>query len=291
MTNRRRIAIIGSRGRLGAALVRLWSPHHDVTGFARPDLDLRKAKSLDQALRKPRFDHVVNCAAFTNVDACENDPAEAEAVNVDAPARMAALCAANDTRFLHVSTDYVYDGRRTTPYTEDIPVSPLSVYGNTKAAGERAVEQADPKAIVARVSWVFGPDRASFVDMILARARGDDTVAAIADKWSTPTYTDDLATWLEALLEVDAPPGLYHLCNGGSCTWQEYGEHALQCAQQAGAHLKTTTVRPQKLTDLKAFIAERPPYTVLSTEKFEKTTGITPPPWQDAVKRYVESMI
>ncbi len=155
--SRRRIAIIGSRGRLGAALVRLWSQDHDVAGFARPDIDLAKGKTIEKALKKSTYDYVVNCAAFTNVDACENDPAEAEAVNVKAPAQMAALCASTDTRFLHVSTDYVYDGRRTTPYTEDIPVSPLSVYGNTKAAGERAVEQADPKAIIARVSWVFGP--------------------------------------------------------------------------------------------------------------------------------------
>lgn len=120
---RRRIAIIGSRGRLGAALVRLWSADHDVTGFARPEIDLTKGKSIDQVLKKSAYDFVVNCAAFTNVDACESDPAEAETVNVKAPARMAALCAATDTRFLHVSTDYVYDGRRTSPYTEDIPVS------------------------------------------------------------------------------------------------------------------------------------------------------------------------
>ncbi len=289
--SRRRIAIIGSRGRLGAALVRAWSKTHDVTGFSRPELDLNKSKTLEKALgKKNPFDLVINCAAFTNVDACENDPAEAEAVNTDAPARMAALCAASDTRFVHVSTDYVYDGRRTVPYTEDVPVSPVSVYGNTKAAGERAVAQADPKALIIRVSWVFGPDKPSFVDMILARARGDDTVAAIADKWSTPTYTEDLAVWLEALLEADPPAGLYHLCNAGACTWQEYAEHALRCAAAAGASLKTTTVRPQKLTDLAAFVAERPIYTVLDTGKFTATTGIEPAPWQDAVERYVRSM-
>ncbi|MGC1481910.1 MAG: dTDP-4-dehydrorhamnose reductase [Chthoniobacterales bacterium] len=288
--SRRRIAIIGSRGRLGAALVRAWSDRHDVTSLARPTVDLAKGSTLDAALRKGGYDLVINCAAFTNVDACESDPGEAEAVNTDAPARIASLCAAKDMRFIHVSTDYVFDGRRTIPYTEDVPVSPVSVYGNTKAAGERAVQQADPKALIVRVSWVFGPDRASFVDMILARARGDNTVAAIADKWSTPTYTEDLAVWIEALFESDPPAGIYHLCNAGECTWQEYAEHALRCAADIGASLKTTTVRPQKLSDLAAFVAERPIYTVLDTSKFTNTTGIKPAPWQDAVGRYVRSM-
>ncbi len=285
-----RIAIIGSRGRLGGALVRKWSAAHDVTGFSRPGIDLLDLKSITRCLQK-KFDLVVNCAAQTNVDACESEPAEAERVNADAPNHMAGICKKKQIRFIHISTDYVFDGRRKEPYTEDIPTSPLGVYGQTKAGGERIVLQTLPEALVARVSWVFGPEKPSFIDMILARARGDKRVSAIADKWSSPSYTDDLADWLEALVKAEADGGIYHLCNAGQCSWREYGEYALVRARKTGAALETIKVGALSLGDMKAFVAERPIYTVLDTAKFTKTTGIQPATWQDAIDRYIQSAI
>ncbi len=287
-----RIAVIGSRGRLGAALVRKWNGAHEVTGFSRPEIDLLDPKTIRSCLGgTKKFDLVVNCAAVTNVDACESNPQEAERVNVEAPSRIAAICKKKGSRLIHVSTDYVFDGRRREPYSEDAATSPLGAYGKTKAGGERTVLQTCPDAWVTRVSWVFGPEKPSFVDMILARARGDQHVSAIDDKWSTPTYTDDLADWFEALARVEPDGGIFHLASSGQCTWREYGEHALRCAQAAGATLQTTSVGALLLEDMEAFSAERPIYTVLDTAKFTRTTGITPPPWQDAVERYIRATI
>jgi dTDP-4-dehydrorhamnose reductase len=283
-----KIAILGSRGRLGAALVRQWKDRHEVRGFARPDLDLLDTATLDRCLgAKADFDWVVNCAANTNVDACERQPEQARLANTVAARHIAERCAKMGARLIHISTDYVFDGRQREPYDEDAAPSPLSVYGRSKADGEFAVLAALPSAIVARVSWVFGPAKPSFIDMLLSRALAQENVAAIADKWSTPTYTEDLADWLETLIHADAPGGVYHLSNGGACTWREYGVHALQCARELGLPVKTTEVAPLEMKDMEAFVAERPVYTVLSTERFTNTVHITPRPWQEAVRDYV----
>jgi dTDP-4-dehydrorhamnose reductase len=281
-----KIAILGSRGRLGAALVRKWKDRHDVHGFARPDLDLLDPKSIDRSLDAP-FDWVINCAAYTNVDGAEKQPEEARLANTVAARRIAERCAKSGSRLIHTSTDYVFNGRQEEPYAEDAPPSPLGVYGQTKADGEFDVLAALPGALVARVSWVFGPEKPSFVDMMLSRALAQDKVAAIADKWSTPSYTDDLADWFEALAAADAPGGIYHLSNSGSCTWRDYAEHALQCAAAQGLPVKTTTVAPLALKDMEAFVAERPVYTVLSTERFTDVVKLQPRPWQDAVREYI----
>lgn len=284
-----KIAIIGSRGRVGGALVRLWQDRHEIATFARPDIDLRDPSTLDAALGERKFDWVVNCAAQANVDACERLPEEARVINTIAPYRMAEHCARTGARFIHLSTDYVFDGRQREPYAEESKPSPLSVYGLTKADAEALVLATLPEAIVARISWVFGPEKPSFVDLILGRALAHDDVAAIGDKWSTPTYTADLAGWLDGLIGLDAPGGMYHLCNSGACTWREYGEHALRCAADLGLPVKTTSVRAQSLAEMDAFVAERPVYTVMSTERASKTLGVPPRPWQDAVADYIRA--
>lgn len=281
-----KIAVLGARGRLGAAIVRKWSDRHEVRGFARPELDLLQPRTIDKCLEEP-FDWVVNCAAYTNVDGAEKQPEEARLANTVAARRIAECCAKTGARLIHTSTDYVFDGRQDEPYDEDAPPSPLGIYGRSKADGEFDVLAALPEAIVTRVSWVFGPDKPSFVDMMLSRALGSEKVAAVADKWSTPSYTDDLADWIEALMAADAPGGVYHLCNGGSCTWRDYAEHALQCAAAQGIPVKTTKVAPLALGDMEAFVAERPVNTVLSTGKFTTLLKIEPRSWQDAVRDYI----
>jgi dTDP-4-dehydrorhamnose reductase len=284
----KKIAILGSRGRLGAALVRKWSQEHEVRGFARPEFDLLDAAAIDRCIPADEpFDWVINCAANTNVDACERMVDEARLANTVAPRRIAERCAKTASRLIHISTDYVFDGRQREPYAEDASPSPLSVYGQSKADGEFSVTAALPDAIVARVSWVFGPEKPSFIDMLLSRAVGSEQLAAIDDKWSTPTYTEDLADWLEALIHADAPGGIYHLCNTGACTWREYGEHALRCACEQGLPVKTTIVAPLEMKSMEAFVAERPVYTVMSTQHFTDVTKIVPRPWQEAVRDYV----
>ncbi len=282
-----KILVIGSGGRLGAALHRFFSKDHECIGLQRGDIDLSSLDSVDSVIRGLDFEVAINCAALTNVDYCEHHPEEAQTVNATAPGRLATLCRAKHAKFIHISTDYVFDGKSESEVTESTPPQPLSIYGRSKLEGEQLVLSADPNHLVVRVSWVFGPDRPSFIDMILERAVEMEEVAAIADKFSSPTYTLDFASYLTPLLVDKNACGILHLCNSGGTSWREYGQHALECAAACKVPLKTTTVKPLSLSEMKNFVAVRPVNTVLSTAKFQHLTGIKPRPWQEAVESYV----
>ena len=283
-----RIVVTGAGGRLGAALVREWKAAGlDVMGFARQEMDLSNPEQLRATLEPLDFGVLVNCGAQTNVDRCETEPDEAMQINARAVRTLGEICKAKGARCIQISTDYVFDGLKSTPYTEEDPVVPISHYGESKRAGELAALEVSDKNLAVRVSWVFGPDRASFLDGIVKRALTEEKVEAISDKIAVPTYTLDAAQLLKPFL-FDVPAGgVLHLCNGGFCTWQEYGQYALDCAVEAGMPLKARTVGPLKMADLKAFIAKRPPYTAMSTARLEKLTGMQPRDWREAVREYI----
>ncbi len=287
-----KVVIIGSGGRLGAALAREWAQQGDgIIGFNHAALDLGDADALRSALEPLEFDALVNCAALTNVDYCESHVEEAQRINADAVAVLGEICARKSARCLHISTDYVFDGEKRTPYVETDEARPLGVYAASKLAGEYALAAANPDALSVRVSWVFGPDRPSFVDQILKRAHETEDLSAIADKWAVPTYTLDVAQWLRPFLSHVRERGLLHLCNAGFCTWQEYGQFALDVAARFGAPLKGRTVAPLAMADLKAFVAKRPVYTVMSTAKLSALTGAEPRSWQEAVEAHVRATL
>ncbi len=283
-----RVVVLGTGGRLGAALLRQWRISGlDVVGFNRAQLDLSRAADIRAVLEPLEFDVLVNCAAVTQVDWAEAHPDEAFWVNRDAPGELARICAQKQRRCIHVSTDYVFDGEKEGPYSEEDPTAPLSVYGRSKQEGEAAVLQASERHWVVRVSWVFGPDRPSFLESLLQRALEGETVAAIADKVSTPTFTHDAADWLLPFLDKIDGGGLLHLCGAGACTWKEYGQCAVDAALAAGVPLKARTVAPLLLADMKGFVAKRPPRTAMATQKLARLTGLQPRPWQEAVEEYV----
>jgi dTDP-4-dehydrorhamnose reductase len=285
-----KIAIVGSGGRLGAALAREWAAQGDeIAGFPRAALDLADEAALRLALEPLAFDVLVNCAALTNVDYCETHETEAMRINCDAVRTLGEICARKGRRCVHVSTDYVFDGEKRTPYTEDDAARPLGVYAASKLAGEQALLDANPAHLAVRVSWVFGPDRPSFVDQILKKAQESRDLSAIADKWAVPTYTLDVAKLLRPLLEIPAG-GVLHLCNAGECTWQEYGQFALDCAAEIGVPLVGRQVAPLAMADLAAFVARRPVYTVMSTARLTALTGLAPRPWQEAVAEHVRAV-
>jgi dTDP-4-dehydrorhamnose reductase len=287
-----RIVVIGSGGRLGAALVREWTTAGDqIHAFSHAQLDLGDAQAIRDALTPLTFDVLVNCAALTNVDYCETHEDEAMRINCDAVRVLGEMCRRKHKRCVHISTDYVFDGEKRTPYVETDPANPLGVYAASKLAGERALLEASPEHLSVRVSWVFGPDRPSFVDQILTRAHETEDLSAIADKWAVPTYTLDMAKLLRPFLREKRLGGLLHLCNTGECTWQEYGQFALEVAAKLGAPLKGRTVAPLKMSELKAFVAKRPVYTVMSTAKLTDCTGLTPRPWQEAVEEHVRCFV
>ena len=289
-----RILILGSNGRLGSALVRRWNnlPDTEVVPLTRAEIDLTDPEKSVAALASYSFgdgDVVVNCAAATDVDGCQRDPESARRINAETPALIARLCADRMARLIHIGTDYVFDGALERPYTEEDEAKPLSHYGLTKLEGDHAVLAASPSHCVVRVSWVFGPDKPSFVDAIVRRALTSPEAAAVHDKTSAPTYTEDAALWLTEFLKPTFPGGIYNLCNGGTCSWRDYGEYALECAKANRVPVLTTSVAPLKLSDMKAFIAVRPPKTPLDTGKFTRVTGIAPRPWKEAVEEYFKT--
>ena len=291
MQTTQRIVIIGAGGRLGAALAREYAREFEVIGFNHAQLDLGQPEQMRQQLGALDFDALINTAAQTNVDRCETHRDEALALNGDAPGVLAEICAAKKARFIHISTDYVFDGEKREPYTEEDKARPISVYGESKRAGEQRALEAFDRALIVRVSWVFGPDRPSFIDWAIKQAREKEGVKAIADKWAAPTYTLDLAVLLEPLLRDASITGLLHLANTGECSWQEYAQWAIDCCAAQGIPLKTQTVGASSLAEMKSFIAKRPVYSVLSSKKYSELTGQSPRPWREVVADYVRDHV
>jgi dTDP-4-dehydrorhamnose reductase len=282
---KQRIALVGKNGRLGAALFRALSETYEVVPFGRRELDL--SKPVRPQLQEAQFDLLINAAAVTNVDWCEQHQADAERINAHAVAELGTISAERCVRCLHVSTDYVFDGLASGPYGEEDPALPINVYGKSKRLGEELLLQADPNHLVIRVSWVFGPDKPSFIDWALDQALSRETISAIDDKVSSPTYTLDFVQWIRPLLFEFPIGGILHLCNPGGCTWREYAQWAIDAARQEGVHFRARHVLPITLDSMSTFVARRPFRTVLGTGKFSKVTGLSTRPWKEAVRDFV----
>ncbi len=292
-----KVVVVGSGGRLGTALVRGLAQsaqgRHEIIGFSRTELDLSTPSEIGGRLEGLGWDVLVNCAAITNVDYCESHAGEAMRVNAESPEILARLSSERGARMVNIGTDYVFDGKMPGLRREEDAALPLGIYGASKLEGDRRVLEVSGGHFAVRVSWVFGPDRDSFVEMILKRAAENEKVEAIGDKYSCPTYTEDFTGWLEALLAAEGAGGgegaggLIHLCNRGETTWQEYGQYALDCAKAEGVQFRADRIGSIRVADLKAFVAPRPIHTAMSTDRFESVTGIRPREWREAVRDYV----
>jgi dTDP-4-dehydrorhamnose reductase len=282
-----KIVILGTGGRLGAALLREYRDKFEVTGFDRAQLDLSDMNGVREKLQETGFDVLINAAGFTKVDLCETEPDRAFLINAEAPRVLAEICREMSSRLIHISTDYVFDGEKREPYTEGDQAAPISIYGESKLAGEKNVLAAQDRNLVVRVSWVFGPDRPSFIDAMINGALESERVDAIADKFSAPTYTRDVAELLPQFFERGVDGGIVHFSTAGQCSWQEYGQWALDCCHNAGLPLRARTVGAGKLENMTNWIARRPVYSVLSTAKYTKLTGISPRTWREAVSDYI----
>jgi len=284
---RRKMLVFGAGGRLGAALAREYAASWDVRAFGRAEADLSNPDSLAALIRTEDPSVVINSAAMTNVDVCETERDLARTVNAGAAAAMARACTDLGARLVQISTDYVFSGKTVKPYDEDASPDPISWYGQTKLEGEEQVLSASDRHAVIRVSWVFGPDRDSFVDKALQQSLRGEPVKAVADKWSSPTYTLDVAEALRALVSPDAPGGVYHVCNRGICTWRDWAEEGIKAAAELGLPVKTTTVEPLKLADIKAMVAKRPVHSPMTCHRIEDLLGRPLRSWQEAVRSYV----
>lgn len=281
-----RIAITGTTGRVGMALVRRLAAKHDVLPLPRSVLDLADSDSVARTLERLECDVILHPAALTSLEACEDDPRLAMRVNSAAPGKIALWAAERGVRMIHFSTDYVFDGSTSSLLDESMPARPLSAYGRSKLAGERTV-LAHPGHLVLRVSWVFGIDKAAFVDRIFDDALVGNPLAAIADKLSLPTSTADLAEWVEALLDTDAE-GILHACNPGpAVTWHGMAGFVVNEMRCRGILPSTPEITATRLEDAADFRAPRPRFTAMDTSRLAATIGRPLRSWQEALAEHV----
>jgi dTDP-4-dehydrorhamnose reductase len=272
-----RIAIFGATGLLGKALMREWNDD-DVTGFASADGDIRDEKQVLTLVQRARPDWIVLAAAYTDVDGCENNRDLAFEVNCGGAVNVARAAKQHGSRLLLLSTDYVFDGTKTTPYATDDLRSPGSVYGQSKAEAEVQLGEILPECCIVRTSWLFGPGGKCFPGTILKLAASRPELEVVGDQRGSPTYSIDLARAIIQLCRQKGS-GIVHVTNRGECSWYEFAREII-----AGTGLKT--VVRETTSDKFVRPAKRPKYSVLSPESLQKR-GISMPDWQDALKRYL----
>jgi dTDP-4-dehydrorhamnose reductase len=275
-----RILVVGAAGQLGQVMVARLARAHEVIGRASAELDITKGREVMHAVDAIAPEIIINCAAYNNVDGAEDEPVRALAVNAWGPMHLARAAEATGATFVHYSTDFVFDGKTSHPYEEDETPNPQGAYGVSKLLGEWLAARA-PRAYVLRVESLFGGPRAKSSIDLLHRAILDGREArAFSDRVVSPSYVEDVATATIALLDREAPTGLYHCVNDGAATWIEVAQELARLSDRPGA-----AITPVRMADLQ-LKARRPLYAALSNAKLRRA-GIALPTWQHALARYV----
>lgn len=280
----RRVLVLGAGGQLGGAMTSGLSPRHDVRARTRAELDVTDPDALGAAFDAVRPDVVINCAAYTAVDAAEQAPVEALTINSSAVRTLARLAGRSGATLVHFSTDFVFDGETARPYVEDDPPNPRGAYASSKILGEWfAVET--PRHYVLRVESLFGGPRAkSSVDRLLDGILAGTEVRAFVDRTVSPSYVDDVVLATLGLLDRSAPFGLYHCVNTGWTTWAELARELARLAARPDAPITPVPAAEAQL------VAPRPKFAALSNAKLARA-GIDMPTWQDALRRYTRMRI
>ena len=288
-----RVLLTGSTGRLGGAFLSLWGRDSSIELISpsRQELDLSEPNKVRSFLSQVKFDWLINTAAITGLEECLDDPDLAQRVNVDTPRIMAEVCAEKSVRLVHFSTDYVFSGQQSGMKTEADATGAVNVYGASKCAGELAVLAANNDALVARVSWLFGPSseqRPSHFDHVLKRALAGDRQRLICDKFSMPTFTHDVVYWVRLLAEAESS-GVYHLCNSGEPeSWYSYAQKVCRLAVSMGYALNEGDLVPVGLEDVEFFREKRPIHTTMAPTRMIEEGVATPRHWCDAAEDYLK---
>jgi dTDP-4-dehydrorhamnose reductase len=276
------ILVTGAAGQVGFELARLLAAHGDVVAADRAKLDLGDADAVVGAVRGAKPGLVVNAGAYTAVDLAEKEAERAAAINARAPGILAEEAKRIGAALIHYSTDYVFDGTRTTPYPEDAPTAPLNIYGATKLDGERAIAAVGGAAIVFRTSWVYGRRGKNFLLTIERLAAERDELRIVADQVGVPNWCRVLAEATARVVGGGIPAlaeraGLYHLSSTGSASWYEFARAIV--GETAKPRVTPITTAEYPLP------ARRPAYGVLATSRFEAAFGFALPGWEDALAR------
>lgn len=272
-----KVLVTGAEGMLGSDLVEAaLAVGHEVRALGRTELDVTDPDRVRNRLEIDRPDAVVNCAAWTDVDGAEDDPAAAYRVNAEGAANLAEAAASTGARILYVSTDYVFDGTKGEPYLESDPPAPLSAYGRSKLSGEEATLFANPQAYVVRTSWLFGAGGSNFVETMLGAGTTEGKVLVVHDQVGSPTWTGHLATGLVRLLDTDRF-GIHHMAAGGHCSWYDFAREIFDRSAMEVVTLSATT----------EMIGRKAPRPAFSALESEYETAICLPPWQEGLAAYL----
>ncbi len=289
------ILVIGKNGQLGSQL--LARPNHtgfEIAGVGRQECDIGKIGSVRRVIGEIRPCLVINAAAYTNVDGAELDRDSAFEANRDGPGNLASECRKFEIPMIHISTDYVFDGCKSEPYLETDPVNPVSVYGESKAGGEKAAAEALDRLIIVRTSWFYGCNGPNFVKTILRLAAERDELKIVDDQYGCPTTAVDMA---DAVLEISrrivnggpVPWGIYHYSGQGETTWRRFADAIVKCAKQY-IPLQVKTIHPITTAEYPT-PARRPAYSVLNCHRIEREFGIETKVWKDRLTSMIPHMI
>jgi dTDP-4-dehydrorhamnose reductase len=284
-----RIVVTGAQGQLGQEFQRLASAHDwaEYIFLSQEDLDIANAEAVEKYAANHPFNYCINCAAYTAVDKAEEDKAAAFAGNVTGPANLARACRENGAQLVHISTDYVFDGTQSSPYSEADSPNPLGVYGRTKLQGEQAVIEIDPSVIVIRTSWLYSTYGRNFFNTITNAARTKEELSIVADQVGTPTYAADLAEAVSSIIQYlgmshgGVYGGMYHYSNEGVASWYDFGQAIVE---MQGLPCRVRSIESKDYPTPTA----RPSYSVLNKAKIKQTFGLTIPYWRQSLSRAVE---
>jgi dTDP-4-dehydrorhamnose reductase len=278
---KQKILVTGANGQLGSEIGVLAPsyPQYEFVFVTRETLPIEDTALLEKAFNEHQFAYFINCAAYTAVDLAEKEPEKAYLANAEAPGNAARICKQFGALFIHVSTDYVFNGQGTQPYKETDAVDPLGVYGASKLQGEQRVMEHNSSSMILRTSWVFSSFGKNFVKTMIRLMKDRDSINVVADQFGCPTYAADLA---KAIIEIIADkdkqiPGIYNYCNDGVTTWFDFAKAIKEYTGSSCLVLPiTTTEYPTP--------AKRPAYSVLDTTKIRSQLGITIPEWKKSLQ-------
>ncbi len=280
------ILITGANGQLGNEFRRLGkgSVNHYIYTDAE-DLDITCFSDIQTFFQQNKIDVVINCAAYTNVDLAETNEDAACKVNQEAVRNLATVCRKRNAFFIHISTDYVFDGTSSKPYTESSPTNPQNGYGRTKLKGEQAVEESGCRFLIFRTSWLYSVWGKNFMKTILRLLNERETLSVVFDQTGTPTYAGDLAEVIFQIVEKEqykGKEGLYHYSNEGVCSWYDFAQ---EIARLSGTY--KCKVLPCRSSEFPSEV-KRPAYSVLDKAKVRNTFDIKIPYWRDSLKRCLQ---
>jgi dTDP-4-dehydrorhamnose reductase len=283
--------LIGCKGMLGTEIARqLKNSNIDYIG-TDIDVDITKLEVLeDFANKNPKIDWIINCSAYTAVDKAEDDKDFANLLNNIGPKNISSVAKKINAKMIHISTDYVFDGTGNIPYTEDMDVKPIGVYGQTKADGEKSVIDSGCEYYIFRTAWLYGYDGKNFVYTMLKLMESKQELSVVSDQKGTPTFAGDLANCVIKTItsKNQIPCGIYHCTDLGEITWYDFACEIYKQGKATGKLSNECKINPCS-TDEFPTKAKRPAYSVLSKEKIQQTLGITLPMWNESLNVFMNS--